>query len=241
MAWRPAYSLQTLKDQLDADYPGWLFLGFLGDQAHASVPSDHNPNSAGVVCALDIGPGGGLDIHALADRLAAQPQPDCKYIISNRRIAEWQYGFKWRAYSGTDPHDTHIHVSVGRGDDGQSRQPYDDRVQWNVTGDDVAEPVFNEGDRQNLNNALYGYDKGFFKTTVGRNWKDSIYAILQSDDFKNENTVNAGDVKNINATLGGDASVVQNKIWKQAVYNYILKNSGGDYVPVTKPLYEKKG
>jgi len=89
------------------------------------------------VCALDIGPGGGLDIHALADRLAAQPQPDTKYIISNRRIANWQNGFKWVPYYGSDPHDTHIHVSVGRGPDGQSVQPYDDRVEWNVGEEDM--------------------------------------------------------------------------------------------------------
>lgn len=139
MAWRPAYSLETLKAQLDATYPGWLFLGFLGDQAHASVPSDHNPNAEGVVCALDIGPGGGLDIHALADNIASNPQPDLKYIISNRRIAEWQYDFQWREYTGSDPHDTHIHVSVGRGPDGQSRQPYDDRNNWNIEGDEMLD------------------------------------------------------------------------------------------------------
>lgn len=138
MAWRPAYSLETLKSQLDAAYPGWTFLGFLGDQAHAAVASDHNPNAAGVVCALDIGPGGGLDIFALADSIAANPHPDLKYIISNRRIANWQTGFKWEAYNGSDPHDTHIHVSVGRGSDGQSVQPYDDRVQWNIEGDDMT-------------------------------------------------------------------------------------------------------
>lgn len=146
MAWRNAYSLDTLISQLNAAYPngGWLFLGTKGDAAHQAVPSDHNPNAAGVVTALDIGPGSKLSIHALADNLAASPHPDLKYIISNRRIAEWQYGFKWRPYSGSDPHDTHIHVSVGRGPDGQSRQPYDDRVQWNVTGQGADMPITKE-------------------------------------------------------------------------------------------------
>lgn len=143
MAWRAAYSLQTLKSQLDSAYPGWLFLGYLGDAAHAGVPSDHNPNPQGVVCAMDIGPGGGLDIHKLADNIVAKPHPDLKYIISNRRIAEWQNGFQWRPYSGSDPHDTHIHISVGRGPDGQSVQPYDDRVQWNITkGEPMASDAF---------------------------------------------------------------------------------------------------
>lgn len=135
MDWRPAKSLVVLRNQLDAEYPGWLFLGYKGDAAHAAVPSDHNPNSAGVVCALDIGPGGGLDIHKLADNIVAKPHPNLKYIISNRRIANWQTGFKWEYYGGGDPHDTHIHVSVGRGPDGQSVQPYDDTIKWNIGGE----------------------------------------------------------------------------------------------------------
>lgn len=134
MAWRPAKSLQVLKGQLDAQYPGWRFLGFIGDAAHRNVPSDHNPNSAGVVCALDIGPGGGLNIHALARNLAASPHPDLKYIISNREIFEWQNGFKPRRYTGKDPHDTHIHISVGRGPDGKSSPPYDNTNLWNLGG-----------------------------------------------------------------------------------------------------------
>lgn len=138
MAWRAAYSLQTLRSQLDTNYLGWLFLGYYRDP-NIRPASDHHPNAASVVCALDIGLGGGLDIHKLADNIVANPHPDLKYIISNRRIAEWQYGFKWRTYSGSDPHDTHIHISVGRGSDGQSVQPYDDRVQWNIKGESVVD------------------------------------------------------------------------------------------------------
>lgn len=116
---------------------------------------------------------------------------------------------------------------------------------WGESVNDVKviqeseEPVFNEGDRVNVNNALYGYDKGFFKTTVGRPWKDSMYAIFQSDDFKNENAVNDGDVKNIDSVLGGSASSIKGDIWKQATYDYILKNTGGGYTPVTEQLYKK--
>lgn len=136
--WRPANSVLTLKNQLDVAYPGWLFLGFIGDEAHASVPSDHNPNAQGVVCAIDIGPGGGLDIHALARRLAANPHSNLKYIISNREIFEWQNGFRPRQYNGSDPHNTHIHISVGRGPDGQSKQPYDDTTKWNIEGEEMV-------------------------------------------------------------------------------------------------------
>lgn len=149
MEWRPAKSIATLKNQLDAAYPGWLFLGFIGDQSHQTVASDHNPNSAGVVCAIDIGPGGGLDIHKLADRLLANRHPNLKYIISNGRIAGTWSSWKWQAYTGSDPHDTHIHISVGVGPDGQSRQPYDDTTKWNITGETIVKPTKDE-----INNAF---------------------------------------------------------------------------------------
>jgi hypothetical protein len=83
--------------------------------------------------------------------------------------------------------------------------------------------TFNEGDRANINVGLFGYDAGLFKTAVGTDWKTAIYAILQSSDFKNLNTVNQGDVNNINSVLGGDASSALGQVWKTAVYDYILK------------------
>jgi hypothetical protein len=193
MAWRPAYSLQSLKTQLDTNYPGWLFLGFLGDASHASVPSDHNPNAEGVVCALDIGPGGGLDIHGLADNIAANPHPDLKYIISNRRIAEWQYSFAWRPYSGSDPHDTHIHVSVGRGQDGQSTQPYDDQVLWNITAKG-EEMVDDQGARDLLTTSMMLAQNGDtpdrqptldeVKNLIGRTYIDAMAQIRSYEPWK---------------------------------------------------------
>lgn len=202
MAWRAANSLLRLRDQLNESYPGWTFLGFLGDQAHAGVPSDHNPNAQGVVTALDIGPGGGLDIHALADRLAANPHPDLKYIISNGRIAEWQNGFKWRRYNGSDPHDTHIHVSVGRGEDGQSAPPYDDTNDWNVK-EGIVEPAdyrTNSGDVVNLYQALLGRKPSDQEINIykDRPFKEVVSGFTSSPEFKNRftKTINKGDVIN---------------------------------------------
>lgn len=184
MAWRPARSLEILKSQLDEAYPGWLFLGFLGDAAHASVPSDHNPNAAGVVTALDIGPGGGLAIHELANRLAASPHPDLKYIISNRRIAEWQNGFKWQPYGGSDPHDTHIHVSVGRGPDGRSAPPYDDTNKWNIKGDEVLDL---NAARLLVRLAFYHEpaDDSFTSKLVGKDIFEAIKMIEATPERKN--------------------------------------------------------
>lgn len=138
MGWRLAKSLVRLRDQVNATYPNRNKAsdGTIGDAAHQAVASDHNPNSEGVVCALDLtnSPETGFDAHALADRLLANRHPDLKYIISNRRIAGAWTGWKWSSYTGTsDPHTNHIHISVGIGEDGQSREPYDDTNDWSAT------------------------------------------------------------------------------------------------------------
>ena len=135
MAWRLAKSLETLRNQVNSQWPNRSKAsdGTLGDQAHASRPSDHNPNSAGVVTAMDITHHTGyLDAHALADRLLANRHPNLKYIISNGRIGGSHTGWKWTKYSGSNPHNKHIHVSVGVGNDGQSKQPYDDTTPWKI-------------------------------------------------------------------------------------------------------------
>jgi len=139
MSWRLAKSLETLRNQVNAAYPNRNKAsdGTIGDAAHQAVASDHNPNAQGVVTALDIthSPETGFDVHALADRLLANRHPNLKYLISNRRIAGDWTGWRWVPYSGTsDPHTNHAHISVGRGNDGQSQPPYDDTNEWAVNG-----------------------------------------------------------------------------------------------------------
>lgn len=135
---RLANSLVRLREQVNAKYPGRdkASDGWIGDAAHAASASDHNPNAAGVVCALDIDTdlGGGDNAHALADRLRVNRHPDLKYIISNRRICGAWTGWAWTPYFGSNPHTNHIHVSVGRGNDGQSQPPYDNTTDWAISG-----------------------------------------------------------------------------------------------------------
>lgn len=143
MTWRLAQSLVTLRNEVNAAWPNRSKVsdGSIGDPAHASSASDHNPNSAGVVTALDIthDPANSLDAHALADRLVANPNPNLKYVISRSRIAHAGSGWKWQTYSGSNPHDKHIHVSVGRGADGRSTAPYDGTESWNVNNKETLE------------------------------------------------------------------------------------------------------
>lgn len=124
MSWRTAKSLLTLRDQVDAKYPGRdkSSDGTIGDASHAATASDHNPDSNGVVHAMDIShdPAHGFDSYLFADILRQNHDPRIRYVISNRRImGDENYGSRngvnawtWKAYNGSNPHDQHVHISV---------------------------------------------------------------------------------------------------------------------------------
>lgn len=136
MSWRLAQSLVTLRNQINEAYPNRSKVsdGTIGDAAHRKVPSDHNPNSKGVVCALDIthDPKSGLDAHELAETLIKNPHPNLKYVISDYRIAGPFTGWNWGYYDGINPHTQHIHISVGNNSDGKSTGNYDSTEKWNI-------------------------------------------------------------------------------------------------------------
>ena len=117
----------TLRDQVNRKWrkrdkrsDGWI-----GDRAHASRASDHNPNKAGVVHAIDIdenmGKGrnrNGRTAKRLANQLldyAASGLPGAKrlkYVVYENRIASGTYRktfWSWR--HGNWGHEAHIHVS----------------------------------------------------------------------------------------------------------------------------------
>lgn len=139
---RLANSLVRLRDQVNAAYPNRNKAsdGWIGDAAHAASPSDHNPNSQGVVNALDLtnDPAHGFDVHALAERLRVNRHPNLRYIISNSRIASAGTGWNWARYGGSNPHSKHAHFSVGypttTTGDGKSTGNYDDSRDWNIKG-----------------------------------------------------------------------------------------------------------
>ncbi|CAL8967492.1 hypothetical protein RHODGE_RHODGE_03336 [Rhodoplanes serenus] len=132
MTWRLAASLDTLRRQIDAARPArrrdWD--GTIGDAAHAARTSDHNPNSAGVVTAIDIthDPAGGVDTAALAEHLRGSRDPRIKYVISNGRIVSSTISpWTWRPYTGASRHDKHVHISVM-----PDASAYDDARPWDL-------------------------------------------------------------------------------------------------------------
>lgn len=146
MDWRVAKSLLKLREQVNAKFPGRSTAsdGTIGDASHATRDSDHNPwikdvHGQPVVTALDIthDPAHGFDSYAFAEELRQARDPRVKYIISNRRISNpsIQDG-AWRHYSGSNPHDKHVHVSV-KGLD----KFFDNQAPWRVPmlGDTVID------------------------------------------------------------------------------------------------------
>lgn len=135
-SWRIAKSLLTLREQVNLRAPNRSKLsdGAIGDRAHATRKSDHNPwiidGANGVVSAIDIthDPARGCSAEQIAEALRSARDPRVKYVIWNRRIfsatvAPWS----WRRYTGANPHTKHVHISV------KSDKPnYDSTANWAI-------------------------------------------------------------------------------------------------------------
>jgi hypothetical protein len=111
---------QQLRLQIDDTYSdrdrtsdGWV-----GDVRHSTRTSDHNPDAKGIVRAIDID----RDLSGkkkpdlmpdLADQIrhAAKSDKRIAYIIFAGKIASPRMGWRWRKYSGINPHDSHCHIS----------------------------------------------------------------------------------------------------------------------------------
>lgn len=129
VAWDVADSLIALKDQLNAAFPNRSKVsdGFIGDAAHQSRDSDHNPwweyRGRYYVTAFDVthDPAAGADGHKLSSALVTAKDPRIKYLIWNGMIWDSRWVVRgsvnnkpWTPlwYLGSDPHTNHVHVSV---------------------------------------------------------------------------------------------------------------------------------
>lgn len=114
MSYRIAPAAQCLLDQASALWPNRSRAsdGTIGDTSHAARASDHNPDSRGIVHAADLthDPAHGCDNNVNAEQVKDDPR--IKYVIWNRRIWNPSISRTWRPYTGSNPHDHHMHVSV---------------------------------------------------------------------------------------------------------------------------------
>ena len=173
---RLAVSIETLGDEVHARSP-LTVLYYYDDTPRRD--SDHDPNPEGVVCALDIMAGHGLDLHALSREIVDRRHPNCKYVIYNRQIASRNTNWEWVPYTGSNPHTDHIHVSVGVGKDGYSKQPYDSNEPW--LEDSVGDIFCKKGDKGlNVRSLQIGLNR-IWKGHADYNGKD-IVAVTDTYD-----------------------------------------------------------
>lgn len=142
--WRLAGALVQLREEANATNPGRdkRSDGTVGDLAHSTRVSDHNPNGAGVVRALDLDVDG-LDLASTFERarqLAAAGQlPQVRnggYFILNRRITAPDFS-GWNVYTGPNPHTAHGHASAA-----VDPASYDITAPWGVfTGTPAPAPA----------------------------------------------------------------------------------------------------
>jgi hypothetical protein len=118
---------QQLREQFDDTFPdrdrssdGWI-----GDTRHSARPSDHNPDWKNAVDGLayvraidvDRDVSGSAKPDLMPDianqiRLAAKAgDKRIAYVIFEGRIASSRMGWRWRKYSGSNPHNKHCHIS----------------------------------------------------------------------------------------------------------------------------------
>lgn len=130
MSWRLAKSLDQFRTEVNHRWPNRdkSSDGTIGDERHRHLPSDHNPDSSGVVRAIDIDhdPRSGVDTYAIAEFLRQRKDPRISYVISNGRIFSSTVSpWTWRKYSGSNPHDHHMHLSV-------KKEGQDSMLSWGI-------------------------------------------------------------------------------------------------------------
>ncbi|MGN9802075.1 hypothetical protein [Micromonospora sp. L32] len=129
--WYVAPALAVLRAEIDTRWPrrDRTSDGSIGDAAHQASRSDHNPNERDSVNAIDVDKDG-IDVAAVI--AAVESHPSTHYWIYDRQIADRDDGFRRRPYTGSNPHDKHLHVSIR-----QTRTAEQDRRPWGLLEDDM--------------------------------------------------------------------------------------------------------
>jgi hypothetical protein len=143
-AWHLNPALTNFRAAVNAAYPGRdkTSDGTIGDLAHQGTASDHNPDpDDGSVDAWDMDvqlhgankPAPGADLEHL--KTVFQAHESSRYWIHNRVIASRDTDWRRFPYTGSNPHDKHIHWNT--------RQSHEtSTAPWVIKEDDMADTWF---------------------------------------------------------------------------------------------------
>lgn len=185
-SWTLAPSLAGLRDEVNRLWPlrDRSYDGTIGDLAHqAQSKSEHNPDSAGVVRAIDI-TARGIDVDALLN--AAIGDPRVHYVIYRGRICSRTYGWTWRRSSG---HEHHVHISLRNRTSESASWDVIDRAAKNVDrwfktkGKQMATL-----DQDDFNGIAKTMNHNFWQATLG---SDGTFATAFRDLLSNVRSIKA--------------------------------------------------
>ncbi len=113
--------LAVLRAEVDKINPGRdrSSDGWIGDDRHAVSVSDHNPDAASVVHAIDVDASGvpmGKIVALVVGRCRAGTEKRLQYVIYRRTIWSRSWGWTAKRYLGINPHTKHAHFSARRAD-----------------------------------------------------------------------------------------------------------------------------
>jgi hypothetical protein len=158
--------------------------GSIGDPEHQGRPSDHNPDAQGVVRARDFthDPAHGADMGKISEALRLSRDRRIKYVIFNRRIfSATTQPWVWRPYTGSNPHDKHMHVSV------VPTSVADDTSPWEITMPLTSDDI------KRVSDATAAKVLGRAWSVPGRTLAGSVEAII----FYTQNAASAASVAHL--------------------------------------------
>jgi hypothetical protein len=126
---RLSKALIQLREQADDSYPDRKrdSDGTLGDARHQVRKSDHNADPVtGYVRALDLDVDFDKSANTaayIADQIRTLAKSDKRiaYVIFDRKIASARSLWRWKKYTGVNPHTSHIHISFTKAGDTDSK------------------------------------------------------------------------------------------------------------------------
>lgn len=185
--WQLAPCLVSLVDEANDIAPKRIRTadGSIGDLAHASRASDHNP-SGGYVTAVDLthAPASGFDAHARARMVVARRDHRIKYVISNRQIARGYAkpgipAWTWVPYTGANAHVAHAHFSVVN-----TPNARDDRSPWWPTNPRPVTPPPPVRQEDDVMADPQGAARFLMRTYLGRGPKDQAELDFHAGEVK---------------------------------------------------------
>lgn len=154
--------------------------GAVGDLAHQASPSDHNPDAAGRVHAIDVDSSGPWPPTWSAERLVqllVERQRDAlddrlQNVIYQRRIWSRSWGWTVRQYTGASPHTEHIHLSARHDATREHTQPWGILEEIDMTKDEMLALLASDAAQALIGKAagrgVHGQKLGASEVTIGQ-------------------------------------------------------------------------